>query len=103
MIAISYRREDSLPIAGRLYDRLLAEFGKTDVFMDFDSIPYGMDFRTHIKKTLERADVVLAVIGPSWAGPQSNSTRRIDDPKGLRSPGNCSYPGARDSSHSCLS
>ena len=81
MIAISYRREDSLPIAGRLYDRLLAEFGKTDVFMDFDSIPYGMDFRTHIKQTLERADVVLAVIGPSWAGPQSNSTRRIDDPK----------------------
>jgi hypothetical protein len=81
VIAISYRREDSLPIAGRLYDRLLAEFGKTDVFMDFDSIPYGMDFRTHIKKTLERADVVLAVIGPSWTGPQSNSTRRIDDPK----------------------
>jgi ketosteroid isomerase-like protein len=80
VIAISYRREDSLPIAGRLYDRLRAEFGKTEVFMDFDSIPYGMDFRTHIKQTLARADVVVAVIGPSWAGPPSGSTRRIDDP-----------------------
>jgi hypothetical protein len=28
MIAISYRRDDSLPVAGRLYDRLQAEFGK---------------------------------------------------------------------------
>jgi len=81
VIAISYRREDSLPIAGRLYDRLSAEFGKKEVFMDFDSIPYGMDFRKHIKQTLARADVVVAVIGPSWAGPQSNSKRRIDDPK----------------------
>jgi hypothetical protein len=81
VIAISYRREDALPIAGRLYDRLRAEFGKTDVFMDFDSIPYGMDFRTYIKQTLERADVVLAVIGPAWAGPLGSSARRIDDPK----------------------
>lgn len=80
MIAISYRREDSLPIASRLYDRLLAEFGRTEVFMDFDSIPYGMDFRTHIKQTLASADVVVAVIGPSWAGQQGGSIRRIDDP-----------------------
>lgn len=44
MIAISYRREDSLPIAGQLYDRLQAKFGKKNVFMDFDSIPPGADF-----------------------------------------------------------
>jgi hypothetical protein len=37
MIAISYRRDDSLPLADRLYDR----FGKERVFMDFDSIPYS--------------------------------------------------------------
>ena len=46
MIAISYRRQDSNPVAGRLYDRLQAEFGKGNVFMDFDSIPYGVDFAT---------------------------------------------------------
>jgi ketosteroid isomerase-like protein len=80
MIAISYRREDSTPVAGRLHDRLRAEFGKENVFMDFDSIPYGVDFREHIKRTLERADVVVAVVGPGWLGVQKEASRRIDDP-----------------------
>jgi ketosteroid isomerase-like protein len=80
VIAISYRREDSTPVAGRLHDRLRAEFGKENVFMDFDSIPYGVDFREHIKRTLERADVVVAVVGPGWLGAQKEASRRIDDP-----------------------
>jgi ketosteroid isomerase-like protein len=80
MIAISYRREDSTAVAGRLHDRLRAEFGKENVFMDFDSIPYGVDFREHIKSTLERADVVVAVVGPHWLGGQKEASRRIDDP-----------------------
>ena len=80
MIAISYRRQDSSPVAGRLYDRLQAEFGKGSVFMDFDSIPYGVDFREHIKTTLQRAKVVVAIIGPEWTGGRDPSNRRIDDP-----------------------
>lgn len=80
MIAISYRRQDSSPVAGRLYDRLQAEFGKGSVFMDFDSIPYGVDFREHIKQTLQRAKVVIAIIGPEWSGGREPSNRRIDDP-----------------------
>ena len=81
MIAISYRRQDSSPVAGRLYDRLQAEFGKGSVFMDFDSIPYGVDFREHIKQTLQRAKVVVAIIGPEWTGGAKElSNRRIDDP-----------------------
>jgi hypothetical protein len=80
MIAISYRRQDSSPVAGRLYDRLQAEFGKGSVFMDFDSIPYGVDFREHIKQTLQRAKVVVAIIGPEWSGGKDLSNRRIDDP-----------------------
>ena len=81
MIAISYRRQDSSPVAGRLYDRLQAEFGKGSVFMDFDSIPYGVDFREHIKQTLQRAKVVVAIIGPEWTGSAKDlSNRRIDDP-----------------------
>jgi hypothetical protein len=80
MIAISYRRQDSSPVAGRLYDRLQAEFGKGSVFMDFDSIPYGVDFREHIKQTLQRAKVIVAIIGPDWCGGKELSNRRIDDP-----------------------
>jgi cytoskeletal protein RodZ len=80
VIAISYRREDSTPITGRIYDRLQTEFGKSNVFMDFDSIPYGIDFREHIKKTLEKAKVVVVMIGPDWFGHRTRKGRRIDDP-----------------------
>lgn len=80
MIAISYRREDSLPIAGRLYDRLQSEFGKGNVLMDFDSIPYGVDFREQIRKIIEDSKVVLALIGPAWLGDRGTAGRRIDDP-----------------------
>jgi formylglycine-generating enzyme required for sulfatase activity len=79
MIALSYRREDSLPIAGRLYDRLQAEFGKGNVFMDFDAIPPGVDFREHIKHRIEESKVVIAVIGPKWVGWEGGG-RRIDEP-----------------------
>src|SRR5205807_6411665 len=80
MIAISYRREDSLPTAGRLYDRLQAKFGKKNVFMDFDSIPPGMDFREQIKQMIERSKLVIAIIGPHWFGEQPDASRRIDNP-----------------------
>ena len=80
MIAISYRREDSLPITGRLYDRLEAKFGKRNVFMDFDSIQPGLDFRQQIKETIERSKIVVAMIGANWVGEQDNGLRRIDDP-----------------------
>src|ERR1043166_269254 len=80
MIAISYRRQDSSPVAGRLYDRLQAEFGKGSVFMDFDSIPYGVDFREHIKQTLQRAKAVISIISPEWTGGKELPNRRIDDP-----------------------
>jgi TIR domain len=80
MIAISYRREDSSSVTGRLFDRLQAEFGRQNVFMDFDSIPFGVDFRDKIKHTLERARVVVAVVGPGWTGRRDSGKRRIDDP-----------------------
>lgn len=80
MIAISYRREDSSPVTGRLYDRLQIEFGRRNVFMDFDSIPFGVDFRDKIKHVLERARVLVAVVGPNWAGSRDTGKRRIDDP-----------------------
>jgi len=79
VIAISYRREDSLPIAGRLYDRLQTKFGKSNVFMDFDSIPPGVDFREQIKRTIEQSNLVIALIGPKWLGEKSDKSRRIDD------------------------
>ena len=77
-IFLSYRREDSAGVAGRIYDRLRVPFGPDSVFFDVDSVPFGVDFQEHIESVLSHCDVFLAVIGPDWAG-QINTGRRIDD------------------------
>jgi formylglycine-generating enzyme required for sulfatase activity len=79
-VFISYRRQDSAAMAGRIYDRLQAHFGKDAVFMDVDSIPFGADFRQHIRKAVEQCDLMLALIGQNWVG-RSGDARRIDDPR----------------------
>jgi hypothetical protein len=66
-IFISYRRDDSAPWAGRLYDLLAQKWGRDQVFMDVDAIEPGEDFRNAISRTLDGCDVVLLVIGPLWS------------------------------------
>ena len=79
-IFLSYRRQDSAGVTGRIYDRLRAHFGDDAVFMDIDNIPFGVNFRKHIDTEVSQCDVVLAVIGIGWAG-EIDAHRRIDDPK----------------------
>ena len=55
-IILSYRRDDTGAIAGRIFDRLVGHYGADQVFMDIDSIPFGLDFREHIQETLKRHD-----------------------------------------------
>ncbi len=78
-IFLSYRREDSRAITGRIYDRLSAHFGEPAVFRDVDSIPVGTDFRSQINKTIDRADVFIAIIGPRWLDIRNaQGERRLD-------------------------
>jgi hypothetical protein len=79
-IFLSYRRQDSAGITGRISDRLRVHFGNDAVFMDIDNIPFGVDFREHIAAEVGQCDVALAVIGPRWSG-KTKASRRIDDPK----------------------
>jgi Tol biopolymer transport system component len=80
-IFISYRRSDNPDATGRIYDRLVAEFGKAKVFKDIDSIPLGMDFRGHLNEIVGGCAAVLAIIGPSWVDTRSNAgQRRLEDP-----------------------
>jgi len=78
-ITISYRRDDSLAITGRIFDRLAGHFGRDAVFRDIDSIPPGADFRRHIDRVLDESDIVLAIIGPRWIGPDDEQ-RRLASP-----------------------
>lgn len=80
-IFISYRRQDSAGIAGRIFDKLSDHFGDGEVFLDFDKIPPGIDFREHIATAMDRAGVMLAVLGDTWLGVQGPNGRRLDDPK----------------------
>jgi hypothetical protein len=78
-IAISYRRSDSSAIAGRIFDRLTAHYGEHAVFMDIDNIPFGTDFRSHIREVLLRADVLIAVIGANWLGRKDSGAARMQE------------------------
>ncbi len=78
-IALSYRRQDSAAITGRIFDRLCAHYGKDSVFIDVDSIPYGTDFRTHIQKVWQQTDVVIAVIGQHWLGTNEAGAVRLSE------------------------
>lgn len=80
-IFISYRREDTAPYAGRLYDRLSDRFGEDRVFMDVDSIGVGVDFTRAVVEAIAGCNILLALIGQRWiAIVDAKRKRRIDDP-----------------------
>jgi len=79
-IFISYRRDDSAAMTGRIFDRLASQFGRESVFMDVDTIPFGIDFRQHISNAVGQCDVILAVIGEKWGDASQIGGRRLDDP-----------------------
>jgi hypothetical protein len=78
-VFISYRRQESSGLAGRLYDRLAARFGDDQVFMDVDTIALGVDFAEVISQAVSTCEVLLAVIGPRWLTATDEDGRRLDD------------------------
>lgn len=78
-IALSYRRDDSQAITGRLFDRLSAHFGRDTVFRDIDSISPGTDFRLQVEEALRHCGVLVAVIGRAWRGSIRSGRARILD------------------------
>src|SRR5215469_12415541 len=80
-IFISYRREDSSPYAGRIYDQLVQRFGDERVFMDIDSMEPGVDFVDTLQKTVASCNIFLAVIGKQWLAVQEEQGgRRLMNP-----------------------
>jgi hypothetical protein len=80
-IFLSYRRQDSSHVAGRLYDRFAERFGKGRVFIDVDTMEPGVDFAQAIARAVETCEVLLAIIGPSWlTAKDQQDRRRLEDP-----------------------
>ncbi|MGH6706837.1 MAG: toll/interleukin-1 receptor domain-containing protein [Sphingomicrobium sp.] len=79
-IILSYRRDDSAGVTGRIFDRLAQEFGADRVFMDIDSMPAGVDFHDHLQAILANCGALLVVIGKSWRAQRKGQPSRIMDP-----------------------
>jgi formylglycine-generating enzyme required for sulfatase activity len=78
-IFVSYRREDSTDVTGRIYDRLVAQFGQAAVFKDVNSIPAGEDFRAVITGAVSGCKIVLVIIGKRWLEVlDQDGRRRLD-------------------------
>jgi pterin-4a-carbinolamine dehydratase len=76
---ISYRRDDTGPLAQGLYLQLKARFGSGQLFMDVNSVPVGKQWPPRIRDKLQEATVVLAVIGPTWLSVSDKwGRRRLD-------------------------
>lgn len=83
-VFISYRRDDSLDITGRIEDNLRHHFGDEQVFRDLNSIPAGAIFSDYIRQQIEFYDVVLVIIGKNWLDIKDKlGQRRIDHPTDL--------------------
>jgi TIR domain len=83
-IFVSYRRQDTRHVAGRLFDRLADRFGRSHVFMDVTSIEPGYDYVEAINEAVSRCAVLLALIGQNWLSAlDEKGNRRIDNPNDL--------------------
>src|SRR6516164_6898827 len=74
-VFISYRREDTAPEAGRLYDRFGLLLGKKNVFLDVGTIDAGENYEDKIQAEIGRADAILVLIGRRWVVPASGEEK----------------------------
>jgi hypothetical protein len=79
-VFINYRRDDTAPAAGRLYDRFCLLLGKRNVFFDVDTIGPGEHFEAKIQSEIGKSDTVLVLIGRKWLEPaQEGKQPRLHD------------------------
>jgi TIR domain len=83
-IFLSYRREDTRHLVGRVGDRLMDHFGEQRVFLDVDTIEPGVDFAEAIAAAVGSCQVLLALIGDRWLDSTDRKGRRkLDDANDL--------------------
>jgi hypothetical protein len=66
-IFINYRRGDEPGYTQALFQRLEAEFGRSQLFMDVEGyIKPGDNFVRVLEEKVAECDILLAIIGPRW-------------------------------------
>lgn len=81
---ISYRREDTQYQADKFHQALGAHIDnpREDIFIDVDSIPFGVDFVEYLDAKVGQCQVLFVLIGSRWLEARDSETkkRRLDDP-----------------------
>jgi hypothetical protein len=78
-IFVSYRRDDTRHVAGRLADDLAPHFGAGNIFRDIEAIDPGVDFVLALEQALKSCMVMLVLIGPQWIDVRdAQGRRRLD-------------------------
>lgn len=82
LIFVSYRKNDSVDIAGRITADLTRIFGPQQVFQDAINIQAGDNWQAVLNSALQQSVVMLVLIGPHW-NPEvdTHGVRRLDDPE----------------------
>jgi pterin-4a-carbinolamine dehydratase len=70
---ISYRRQDTAPIALLLKYELEKRLQFVRVFVDVEEMRHGEDFSTRISQLIDKAHATIALIGKNWMPPRSQS------------------------------
>ena len=80
-IFISYRRLDSQHATFAIADRLRWAFGEGEVFFDRGSISAGNEWPAMLRRGLQKARVLVLIVGEAWLSTADEwGRRRIDDP-----------------------
>ncbi|MCY2963760.1 MAG: toll/interleukin-1 receptor domain-containing protein, partial [Planctomycetota bacterium] len=79
LVFINYRRSDCHELATSIRLKLESWFGRDGVFQDDRAIKAGAKWPKEIQEKLEKADVVLVLIGTEWLKAQDeDGKRRLD-------------------------
>lgn len=94
-VFISYRRSDTAPAAGRLYDRFCALLGKPNVFLDVGAIDAAENFEAKIESEIGKANAIVVMIGKSWlaSAPGEDRPRLFDEKDHVRAEVSASLQG----------
>jgi tetratricopeptide (TPR) repeat protein len=81
-VFVNYRVDDCLAVASTLARELKDALSHGEVFLDHRSLEPGELWPARLRDELQRADVVLVLIGQRWLTLQgADGIRRLDDPE----------------------
>lgn len=81
LIFLSYRRDDTGPFALALRAELDLRLDGVPTFLDMNRIQGGNQWAEVLDDALAKATVLIALIGPQWAGEDEEGRSRLDDPR----------------------